>query len=185
MYDIPDVEYDTVISIESSEFQRSFKEIHATDEDYVKIVSKGNNFILECDGEDEKIQICHKTDFPDSDKEVSGVFLEKFIFHFTKATKLSQSVFIKMKSEWPIVIEYIIPNIGFLSFSLSPSKQETKKTFFFEQIPEFSVEQEESNLIVTSDSVIKGTRKRKKVTKGKKDVVYADMPKLPDLSKLF
>jgi hypothetical protein len=77
----------------------------------------------------------NESDDEEEEEEESGVLIQgndtyicneyslKFLQVFTKATKLSFDLKIQMKKDYPIILNYYIPNLGLLRFCLAPTNE--------------------------------------------------------------
>jgi|APGre2960657404_1045060.scaffolds.fasta_scaffold05957_7 proliferating cell nuclear antigen len=125
MQEIPDVEFNSTITLPSSEFQKICKDMNSLGiGNKVEIISVGEQIIFCYKGDfsDQRI-ILGKSDntvFNNGDQEiVQGVFNLKFLLLFTKATNLCNMVTIYLKNEYPLILEYSVGSLGSLRFILT------------------------------------------------------------------
>ena len=115
--------FESIITMDSFEFQQACRDINSVDTDLVTIASTGNKFIMSAKGDYSNVTVRlgekRGTVFERS-TQVCNQYPLKFLNCFTKATKLSSTVCIRMKNNFPIFIEYTIASLGLLRFVLSP-----------------------------------------------------------------
>jgi proliferating cell nuclear antigen len=122
--DIPDIQYDSVISMPSSDFQRYCRDLSVIS-NQVTISSSESRFILEAVGDfaSQKIMIGEAQNgliISKKNQNVHETFDLKYLNSFTKSTNLCSTVEIFLKKEYPLVIEYNVANLGKLQFCLAP-----------------------------------------------------------------
>jgi proliferating cell nuclear antigen len=126
--EIPDIQYDSVISMPSADLQKYCKDL-AVISNQVNITSTESRFILESNGDfaSQKIIIGEAQNgliFSKKNQNVSETFDLKYLNSFTKSTNLCSTVEIFLKKEYPLVIEYNVANLGKLQFCLAPKIHE-------------------------------------------------------------
>jgi proliferating cell nuclear antigen len=123
-YEIPPVEFNSVITMPSSDFQKIVRDMHNI-ADYVEIKNANNEFILSCEGDFCKQEtILSDNDFVNIKSEnnaeiIQGVFSLKYLFLFSKCTNLSNHVQIFMKNDYPVIIEYNCASLGSIKLCLT------------------------------------------------------------------
>ena len=122
--DIPDIIYDSVISMPSIDLQKYCRDLSVVS-NQVNISSNSSKFILESVGDfaTQKIIIGEAQNgliFSKKNQNVSETFDLKYLNSFTKSTNLCSTVEIFLKKEYPLVIEYNVANLGKLQFCLAP-----------------------------------------------------------------
>jgi proliferating cell nuclear antigen len=122
--EIPDIQYDSVISMPSVDFQKYCRDLSVIS-NRVSITSNDSKFILESNGDfaSQKIIIGEAQNgliFSKKNQKVSGTFDLKYLNSFTKSTNLCSTVEIFLKTEFPLIIEYNVANLGKLQFCLAP-----------------------------------------------------------------
>jgi proliferating cell nuclear antigen len=123
-----DPEFQSVITMPSSDFQKILRDMNNLSSDYIEIKSVGEQLILHCKGRlvDRKTILGNNkkgfnfTKTSDNEEIIQGYFNIKFLLLFTKATNLSQSVCIYLKNNFPIILEYSVGSLGKIKFLLSP-----------------------------------------------------------------
>jgi len=122
--EIPDIQYDSVISMPSVDLQKYARDL-AVISNQVVISSTDSRFILESNGDfaSQKIIIGEAQNgliISKKNQNVSETFDLKYINSFTKSTNLCSTVEIFLKKGYPLVIEYNVANLGKLQFCLAP-----------------------------------------------------------------
>ena len=126
--DIPDISYDSVISMPSIDLQKYCRDL-AIISNQVNISSIESKFILQSNGDfaTQKIIIGEAQNgliFSKKNQNVSEIFDLKYLNSFTKSTNLCSTVEIFLKCEYPLVIEYNVANLGKLQYCLAPKIKE-------------------------------------------------------------
>jgi len=133
---IPDTQYQCVIKIPSTQFQRICRDLGAIgDTVTISATKEGVKFSVagdigsgdmtlkqtqsqnadENDEDNEEEQVLIQLEEP-----VQQTFALRYLTSFTKATALSKSVTISMGAEVPLVTEYEIDDLGFVRYYLAP-----------------------------------------------------------------
>jgi len=117
--EIPPVHFPSVISMPSLDFQNIIKDfIQLGDKVEVKSAENELSFRLEGGEFGSQETICI---LPKSQKEiVQGYFLLKPLALFTKCTAMSSDIFIYLKNNYPIIIEYSVAGLGEIKLALAP-----------------------------------------------------------------
>ena len=125
--DIPNIEFDTVKTMPSNDFQKSCRDM-AQIADNMEIKSVGNQLIFRCKGEfatqDTIIGETHTgmSFIQNSNPEevVQGVFALKHLVLFTKCTNLCQQIELYLKNDYPLIIKYQVASLGNVKLCLAP-----------------------------------------------------------------
>jgi len=122
--DIPDIEYDSVISMPSTDFQKYTRDLSIISNSII-IESDDDKFTLSADGDfaSQKIEIGETQNglvFSKKNTNVKEVFDIKYINCFTKSTNLCSTVEIFLKRQFPLIVEYNVANLGKIQFCLAP-----------------------------------------------------------------
>jgi len=133
---IPDQEYDTIVTMPSSEFQNICNNLILIDDTVNLTVSK-QGISFESLGELGKASIQMKCDSKsvevvmNSDEEsISSVFALRYFNFFSKATPLSPLVIFRLKPDFPIVVEYHLDTIeeeedgSYIKYYLAPKMED-------------------------------------------------------------
>lgn len=118
--DIPPVQFPSVISMPSLDFQNIVKDLLQLG-DKVEIKSAENELSFRLEGGEFGSQetICV---MPKTQKEiVQGYFLLKPLSLFTKCTAMSTDIMIYLKNNYPIIVEYSVAGLGEIKLALAPS----------------------------------------------------------------
>jgi|694.fasta_scaffold00964_12 proliferating cell nuclear antigen len=124
--DIPDAEFDSVITMPSNEFQKICRDMSNIAETLI-IESKGDSFSMSVEGDIGEIEI----DIGETQnglifskkfegKNVKGRFDLKYIMLFIKSSSLCSQVEIFLKQDYPLILLYSVANLGSIKYVLSP-----------------------------------------------------------------
>jgi proliferating cell nuclear antigen len=123
---IPDIDFESVIVLPTSDFQKICKDIHSLGKsDRVEIQCHGDQLIFKHQGYFSEQQILlGKNDSTnistDNDKIIQGVFNLKYLLLFSKATNLCTDMKIYLKNDFPMILEYSVGSLGNLRFIIGP-----------------------------------------------------------------
>jgi len=122
--EIPDIQYDSVISMPSIDLQKYCRDLSIISNN-VMISNIGSKFILESKGDfaSQRIIIGETQNgliLSKKNQNVCESFDLKYLNSFTKSTNLCSTVEIFLKQEYPLVIEYNVANLGKLQYCLAP-----------------------------------------------------------------
>jgi len=123
---IPDTEYTSEITMNSSEFSKLCKELYSLSETVTfEISSSYVKFAVDGDVGSGSIMIKTSTDDlmeegTKPDDAVTLSFALRYLNLFNKAYTLSNSVKISMAADTPLVVEYEVESLGQLKFYLAP-----------------------------------------------------------------
>ena len=123
---IPEVEFDSVITMPSVYFQRLCRDAENI-ADHITIRSEGGVLTLGCDGDfarqettigqaDSGMAIQCREGSP----VVEGKFSLKYLIRFCKASSLCNTLYMYMKQSYPLVMRYNVAGLGELKFALAP-----------------------------------------------------------------
>lgn len=120
---IPDIEFDSVINIPSSDFQSYIRDLSILS-NIVNIKTADNKLILTSKGDfaskvitvQESGNGIHLSKIGESDNN----FNIKYILLFTKGTNLCNNIELYLKNKYPLVIVYNVANLGKIKFCLAP-----------------------------------------------------------------
>jgi proliferating cell nuclear antigen len=128
-YDIPSVEFDCVIKMPSSDFQKICKDLSNID-DVVEIKNDYNTFSFSVYGDigDKEIKIEENEYINIQQMQQSEPYSEKYqlkyLLSFVKSSNLCSSVEIYLTNHYPLVLIYSAGSLGSLKFLLSPFDNE-------------------------------------------------------------
>jgi len=125
--EIPNIEFDSVITMPSNDFQSYIRELSIIT-NKVKITTINSNFTLEGEGDfaetkitvgdSDTINILKECD--DNIDRAYGIFNIKYLLLFTKSTNLCTTVEIYLKNNYPLILIYNVANLGTLQYCLAP-----------------------------------------------------------------
>jgi len=121
IYNIPDIDFDSYITMPSSDFQSYISELSVISEK-ITIITNSNELTLSANGNfaQQSIKI-HETNTNNNTRsEQRGEFNTKFIQLFTKSTNLCATVEIYIKTDFPLTLVYNVANLGQLKYCLAP-----------------------------------------------------------------
>lgn len=132
---IDDAEFNSVITMPSSDFQKICRDMKNLAE-FVEIKNLNNQLIFNCTGE-----FCHQeTILSDNDNGINtintkntneivqGVFNLSYLVLFTKCTNLCNTVELYLKNDYPLIIKYSVASLGEIKLCLSPQDESTLTT---------------------------------------------------------
>ena len=130
---IPETEYDCTIQMPSSEFQRICRDLSSIgDTVEISVTKEGVRFATSGDIGNANVMI-RQQNVADSPEEsttiemsepVSLTFALRYLNSFTKASSLAPRVVIKLSRDLPVVVEYRMPDIGYVRYYLAPKIDE-------------------------------------------------------------
>ena len=124
---IPDVEFDSVITMPSVDFQKYCRDL-AIISDTVTISSKGNVFTMSASGDfaEQEIIIGETTNglvISKKEIEVSCKFPLKYLNLFCKSSGLCSNIEIYLKARYPLILIFNCASLGSLSYGLAPKTE--------------------------------------------------------------
>tara|TARA_B110000444_G_C18852056_1_gene606690 strand:- start:12359 stop:13135 length:777 start_codon:yes stop_codon:yes gene_type:complete len=122
IYNIPDIHFDSYITMPSTDFQTYISDLSNIASE-IEIRSSSNNMTMAAKGDfaEQSITINETNEkIPDNVNEQSGIFNIKYIQLFTKSTNLCGTVEIYLKSLYPLTVLYNVANLGVLKYCLAP-----------------------------------------------------------------
>ncbi|EDV22256.1 Proliferating cell nuclear antigen [Trichoplax sp. H2] len=133
---IPDTEYDAIISMPASEFQRICRDLSNIG-DSVKITCNkdGVQFSAQGDTGIGKIALKQNAVIDKEDGQVSIelndpvslTFALRYLTFFTKATPLASTVTLSVSAKNPVAVEYRVDDIGYIRYYLAPKIEEEEE----------------------------------------------------------
>ena len=129
--EFPNITFTSIITIQSTDFQKICRDFNVLAEK-IEITSTGSDLIFKCVGDfvDGETVIVSNNQcgiaVENTTKEiVQGVFDLKYLVLFTKCTNLCTSTQIHLKNDFPLVLRYMVANLGEIRLVLAPQKQKT------------------------------------------------------------
>lgn len=124
---IPNIDFDNVINIPSSDFQMYIRDLSICS-NVVSIQTKDNKLIMETVGDfaSKRIIIEESSEGVKLSKNScsSNKFNLKYMLLFTKGTNLCTNIELYLKNDFPLVIVYNVANLGRVKFCLAPLDNE-------------------------------------------------------------
>jgi proliferating cell nuclear antigen len=127
---IQPAEFNSVITLPSSDFQKICRDMHNLAE-YIEIKNIGSQIMFTCNGD-----FCNQeTIISDSDSVkfngvqepseniVQGVYNLKYLVLFTKCTNLCNTVDLYLKNDYPLIVKYDVASLGEIKLCLAPQQQ--------------------------------------------------------------
>jgi proliferating cell nuclear antigen len=125
IYSIPDISFNSYITMPSSDFQNYVLELSNVS-DIIDFKSNSKELILSAKGDfaEQQIKINESNDsLEEGENYECGTFNVKYILLFCKSTNLCSTIEIYLKSEYPLTILYNIANLGKIKYCLAPRKK--------------------------------------------------------------
>ena len=121
IYNIPDIEFESYITMPSSDFQTYISDL-ANISSEIEFISNLNNLTLKAVGDfaEQMIKINETNNEIVNTEEQSGIYNIKYIQLFTKSTNLCGTVEIYLKTHYPLTILYNVANLGQIKYCLAP-----------------------------------------------------------------
>ena len=132
-FSIPPVEYDSIVSMPSIDFQRYCRDLSNISNTVLLKSYKDNDthkFEMSCEGDFAKKKItigstCSNGLFFQQSSEAtfksaSGIFALKYLLLFTKSTNLCSTVEVYLKDNFPLLLVYSVSNLGQIRYCLAP-----------------------------------------------------------------
>lgn len=144
---VPEITFDAVITISSSEFHRVCREMIQLAE-FVEIKCLSDKIIFTCKGDVAERETVFKSDAAgnasangnwvsirhanangneDAPQIVQGIYDLKHIVSFSKCSTLCPDIEIYMKNNYPLVIKYAVATLGRILLCLTPIKEDSTK----------------------------------------------------------
>lgn len=127
MLQIPDVRFDSVISMPSTDFQRICRDMSGISE-AISIETSHNELKLDCAGEFAscamKIGETQNGVSFDGGESVKGSFALRYLTTFSKSFNLSNYVELLLKNNYPLILHYNVASLGFVRYCLAPKVSE-------------------------------------------------------------
>lgn len=123
-YTLPSIEFNTVISMSSTEFQRICKNFSSLGAKTIEIKNAGERVFISGTGEfcsfEGVIGDSQETTFENSSTEViQSVFDTRYLLLFSNASSLSKTVNLYLKNDYPLIMSYKIGTLGEIKFIIS------------------------------------------------------------------
>lgn len=127
---IPGLTFTSIIHMHSTDFQKICRDMNVLGEK-MEITSSGQNLIFRCVGDfadqetviaDNQANMKVVQTKGGTTEIVQGVFQLKHLVLFTKCTTLCPSIELYMKNDYPLILRYMVANLGEVKLVLAPIK---------------------------------------------------------------
>lgn len=129
--EFPNITFTSIIHMPSVDFQKMCRDFNALAEK-LEITSSNTDLIFRCVGDfvdGEMVMMSNNQGGIEVQRSTSeivqGVFELKYLVLFTKCTNLCASTQIHLKNDLPLVLRYMVANLGEVRLVLAPQKQKT------------------------------------------------------------
>jgi proliferating cell nuclear antigen len=129
--EFPNISFTSIIHMPSTDFQKICRDFNALAEK-LEITSSNADLIFRCVGDfvdGETVIMSNSQGSVEVERNtaeiIQGVFELKYLVLFTKCTNLCSSVQIHLKNDYPLVLRYMVANLGEVRLVLAPQKQKT------------------------------------------------------------
>ena len=121
IYNIPDINFESYITMPSSDFQTYISDLANISTD-IEFKSNINNLSLKSCGDfaEQTIEINETNNDISNSESQHGIFNIKYIQLFTKSTNLCGTVEIYLKTGFPLTLLYNVANLGKIKYCLAP-----------------------------------------------------------------
>lgn len=130
--EFPNISFTSIIHMPSADFQKICRDFNALAE-RMEITSSNSDLIFRCVGDfvdGETVMMSNNQGGIEVQRNtteiVQGVFDLKYLVLFTKCTNLCASTQIHLKNDLPLVLRYMVANLGEVRLVLAPQKQKTE-----------------------------------------------------------
>ena len=130
--EFPNISFTSIIHMPSAYFQKICRDFNALAEK-MEITSSNNDLIFRCVGDfvdGETVIMSNNQGGIEVERStneiVQGMFELKYLVLFTKCTNLCTSTQIHLKNDLPLVLRYMVANLGEVRLVLAPQKQKTE-----------------------------------------------------------
>ena len=127
--DIPEIDFDTVITYNAASFQKVIKDMSNLSQT-IEIKSYNKQLIFSCQGDfaSQETTIGEDTDDikfnKNTDSIFQGCYLSKNLLSFTKCTNLCNNITIKLKNDVPLIITYTAGSLGKITLVIAPKNED-------------------------------------------------------------
>ena len=125
---IPSLSFTSIIHMPSSDFQKICRDFNALAEK-LEITSSNSDLIFRCVGDfvdGETVIMSNNQGGIDVERTtneiVQGIFQLKHLVLFTKCTTLCPSIELYLKNDYPLILRYMVANLGEVKLVLAPIK---------------------------------------------------------------
>ena len=127
---IPPAEFETELSLPSSDFQKIIRDMINIGE-HIEIKSIGPQLVLNCNGDFASQEtILGETNnglkfnqISPEELPIQGIFSLKYLMLFTKCTNLCNQINLYIKNDYPLIIRYSVASLGDIKLCLAPNTE--------------------------------------------------------------
>jgi proliferating cell nuclear antigen len=130
--EFPNISFTSIIHMPSVDFQKICRDFNVVAEK-LEITCSNSDLIFRCVGDfvdgESVILSTNKGDIAverNTNEIVQGMFELKYLVTFTKCTNLCASTQIHLKNDYPLVLRYMVANLGEVRLVLAPQKPKTE-----------------------------------------------------------
>lgn len=126
---IPPLDFQSMFTMPSTEFQKLCRDMSILS-DKIELKSIGKTIVASCNGSfaNEEIMYGEKKDeiecHQESEEIIQGYYSLTSLLLFTKCTGLCNSIKLMLRNNFPIIVSYIVGNLGDLTLFLAPKEDE-------------------------------------------------------------
>lgn len=126
---IPQIDFDTIITYNSTSFQKIVKDMYNLQTKLIDIKSYNKQLIFSGNGDfaSQETTIGEDTSDIKFNKNTDGIFqgkyLTKHLLSFTKCTNLCNNIKMKLKNDFPLIIEYKAGSLGKITMVVAPKNE--------------------------------------------------------------
>jgi len=125
---IPPAEFETELSLPSSDFQKIIRDMINIGEN-IEIKSIGSQLLLNCTGDFASQEtVLGETNnglkfnqVSPKELPIQGVYSLKYLILFTKCTNLCNQINLYIKNDYPLIIRYSVASLGDIKLCLAPN----------------------------------------------------------------
>ena len=127
--EMPFVDFDTIITYNSTSFQKIIKDMSNLNSKFIDIKSYNKQLIFTGKGEFAAQETTIGEDTEDitftknTDYIFQGKYLTKHLLSFTKCTNLCNYITLKLKNDFPLIITYTAGNLGKITLALAAKNE--------------------------------------------------------------
>ena len=122
---IPDIEYEYMITLPSTDFQNTFKNLNSLGDHDVNVEIKkvGSQLIFSHKGDVSHQRVIYLINHEEDSSIIQGVYDLKYLLLFSKSHKINTDVNLYLTNDNPLIIEYKVADLGALRFLLTQQEE--------------------------------------------------------------
>jgi len=128
--EIPAIDFDTVITYNAANFQKIIKDMYNLQSKFIDVKSYNKQLIFSGQGDfaTQETTIGEDTDDikfnKDTDNIFQGKYLTKHLLSFTKCTNLCNNITLKLKNDYPLIINYAAGSLGKITLVIASKNED-------------------------------------------------------------